>query len=251
VIPSATIQEGVKMLTETMPGQAGALLSQHVARLQSAAGGGIAIGSAVLALWGASRGAVSLGRALNGVYDKVETRPWWKVQLTGIVVTLVVSILLLVALGLLSAGPAVGGLLADKLGLGGAFDVAWTAGRWIGAGLLVMFIWALLYKYLPNTDAPLRVFSPGAFVGVALWIGASLLFALYVGHFGKYEKTYGALGAVIIFLTWLYLSNLALLTGAEINDVLEKDDKEPAGKRTPTADKTASPLGDRREPRPA
>jgi membrane protein len=106
-----------------------------------------------------------------------------------------------------------------------------------------MFIWALLYKYLPNTQAPLRVFSPGAFVGVALWIGASLLFALYVGNFGSYEKTYGALGAVIVFLTWLYLSNMALLAGAEINDVLEADEKEPPGERTPSSPKAAHPIG--------
>jgi membrane protein len=251
VIPPATIQEGVKMLTETMPGQAGTILSQHAARLQSSAGGGLAIGSALLALWGASRGAVSLGRALNGVYDKQETRPWWKVQLTGISVTLVVSILLLLALGLLSAGPAVGAFVAETLRLGEVFDVAWTVTRWIGAGVLVMFIWALLYRFLPNTHAPLRVFTPGAFVGVALWIGASLLFALYVNHFGKYEKTYGALGAVIVFLTWLYLSNLALLVGAEINDVLEQDDAEPAGRRTPTVERSAQPVGGGRQPRPA
>jgi len=73
---------------------------------------------------------------------------------------------------------------------------------------------------LPNTDAPFRVFTPGAIAGVALWLGLSYAFSLYLGHFNSYEATYGALGSAIIFLTWLWLSNIALLFGAEINDIL-------------------------------
>ena len=83
-----------------------------------------------------------------------------------------------------------------------------------------MFVWAIVYKFLPNTDAPFRVFTPGAFVGVLLWLGISALFGLYLSHFNSYEATYGALGGAIIFLTWLWLSNIAMLVGAEINDVL-------------------------------
>ncbi len=248
VIPPATIQEGVDMVTRTMPGQAADLLASYVARLQSTAGGGIAVVSALIALWGASRGAVSLGRALNGIFEKKETRPWWKIQVTGVLVTLVVAILLLVALGLLSVGPVVGDFMAEQFRLGGVFDTAWALGRWLAAGLLVMFIWALLYKFLPNTNAPLRVFTVGAAVGVVLWILASLAFGFYASNFGKYEKTYGALGGVIIFLMWLYLSNMAILTGAEINDVLGQDEKEPAGKKTPGAPQAARPLGNA-EPR--
>lgn len=134
--------------------------------------------------------------------------------------TLGVAVLLVVALGLLAAGPAIGHVIADRFGLGAAFDVTWSVGRWVFAATLVMFVWAVLYKFLPCTDEPLRVFTPGATVGVLLWVIVSLLFALYVGNFGKYEATYGTLGAVIIFLNWLWISNLALLFGAEINDAL-------------------------------
>src|SRR5262249_12979953 len=81
--------------------------------------------------------------------------------------------------------------------------------------------WSLLYRYLPARDGRGRIFSLGSFVGVLVWVGVSLLFALYASHFGSYDKTYGALGAVVIFVTWLWISNLALLIGAEINHVVD------------------------------
>jgi membrane protein len=108
----------------------------------------------------------------------------------------------------------------DRFGLGGTFDTFWSIGRWVGAGLLVMTVWGMLYKFLPNTEAPFRVFTPGATIGVLLWLGISYLFGLYLDNFNTYDATYGALGGGIIFLTWLWLSNIALLFGAEINDVL-------------------------------
>jgi membrane protein len=84
----------------------------------------------------------------------------------------------------------------------------------------VTVVWAVLYKFLPDTNAPFRVFTPGAVIGVLLWLGISFGFGIYLGHFNNYTTTYGALGGGIIFLTWLWLSSIALLFGAEINDVL-------------------------------
>ena len=223
IVPPEALTQATQMATQAMPGEASQLVTEQVTRMQQAAGGGIALGAAALALWGASRGSVALGRALNSVLDCEENRPWWKVQLTGIGMTLVVAALLITALGLLVIGPAVGSWLAEKLGMGAAFEVVWTVARWIGAALLVMLIWALLYRYLPDTEEPMRIFTPGAAVGVILWIGVSLLFALWVSNFGNYDRSYGALGTVMVFLTWLWLSNLAMLTGAEINDVLRRE----------------------------
>jgi membrane protein len=223
VVAPETLSEATSLATRAMPEQVGALIREQVTRMQQAAGGGLAAGSLIVALWGASRGALSLARVLNDVFDLEETRPWWKIQLTGIAVTLGVGLLLVAALGLLVAGPAAGHWLMDRFGLGGAFDTFWTIGRWIGAALLLMLIWALLYRFLPDSRAPLRVFTPGAAVGVLLWIGVSLLFALYVQNFGKYDKTYGALGAVMVFLTWLWLSNMAMIAGAEVDDAIHAD----------------------------
>ena len=101
-----------------------------------------------------------------------------------------------------------------------------------------MVVWAVLYKFLPNTDAPFRIFTPGAVVGVLLWLGISALFGVYLDHFDSYEATYGALGAAIIFLTWLWLSNIALLFGAEVNDVLADLRKDRSGAAAQLADPT-------------
>lgn len=220
VLDDATVQQGVAMATQTMPGSTRDLIATRVQSFMDNAGAGFAIGSAALALWGSSRGVVALSGALNAMFDKQETRPWWKRQATAIGVTLAVAILVVLALALLVVGPLVGHWVADRFGLGDAFDVAWGIIRWLGAGVLVMFVWAVLYKVLPNTEAPFRIFTPGAAIGVTMWLGVSYLFGLYLAHFDRYEVTYGALGTAIIFLTWLWLSNVALLFGAEINDVL-------------------------------
>jgi membrane protein len=253
VVPDSAIQQMMGMIGAAVPGEVGQLLSQQVGRMQQAAHAGFAIVSALVALWGASRGAASLSKALNDMYEKEETRPWWKQQLVAVGTTLAVAIILLVALGLLVAGPALGHLIADRFGLGAAFDTVWTLGRWVGAAVLVMIVWALLYKVLPDTDAPFRIFTPGAVIGVLLWVAVSQLFAFYVSHFGSYEKTYGTLGGIIIFLMWLWLSNLSLLIGAEINDVLAelKKDRDPAAAKLarqekPSGQKGGKPL----EPQP-
>lgn len=220
VLDPETIREGMGMAMDAVPGSVRDLIVARVDALIDASGAGFAIVGAALALWGASRGAMALGTALNTIFGKKETRGYIRRTLLSIGVTLGVAVLIVVALGMLVAGPYVGHLIADRLGLGGVFDTLWGIGRWLGAGVLVMFVWAVLYKFLPNTDAPFRIFTPGAFVGVLGWLGISALFGLYLGHFNSYEATYGTLGGAIIFLTWLWLSNIAMLFGAEVNDVL-------------------------------
>lgn len=220
VVDPLTVHEGVLIATQAMPTGMRILVSEQVTKLIDVSGAGFAILGAVLALWGASRGAAALSGALNVIFNKKESRPFWKRQLTAIAVTLGVSLLVLLALGMLTVGPLVGHYVADRFGLGDMFDIGWGIGRWIGAGLLVMFVWAILYRFLPDTDVPFRVLTPGAVVGVLLWLGISLLFGLYLSYFNSYDATYGALGSAIVFLIWLWLSNLALLVGAEFNDVL-------------------------------
>ncbi len=220
VVPPDAINEVVVMGARTFPPAIANLLDEHIQRMQEAASGGFAVLAAVLALWGASRGAAALGNALNRVYAKKETRSFVKRQLIAIGVTAGVAILMVVALGLLVVGPTLGHAIADRLGLGAVFDVGWAIGRWVGAGALICLVWAMMYKLLPDTDAPLRVFTPGAVAGVLLWVLISQGLAVFLDNFGDYEATYGTLAGAIIFLLWLWLSNLALLVGAEINDVV-------------------------------
>jgi membrane protein len=187
VLPASTLHQGVAMATEALPPSVRDLLNARVEALVDGKHTGFAALTLVFALWGASRGAVGLQIALNGIYDKKDTRPWLRRQAIAIGTTIGVALLAVVALALLVVGP---------------------------------FVWAIVYKFLPDTDAPFRIFTPGAIVGVIGWLAISALFGLYLGHFNSYEATYGALGGAIIFLLWLWLSGIALLFGAEVNDVL-------------------------------
>jgi membrane protein len=209
VLPADVLHDGLAMVSAMMPHAIGDLFTQQIDRMAKAASSGFAIGGAALALWSASRGAASLSGALNRMFQKKETRGWIKRQLIALLITLVVALLVVLALALLFVGPMI--ISAGS---------AWTILCWFSAGLIVMFVWALIYKFLPDTDAPFRVFTPGATIGVLLWLGVSYLFSLYVSYHDTYEATYGTLGGAILFLTWLWMSNLALLLGAEINDVI-------------------------------
>ena len=220
VLPEATVMQGVWMASEALPLSVRQILVERVDSLIKTNSAGFAIVGAVVALWGASRGVIGLTTALGTIYTKPETRSWLRRQLIAIGMTIAVAILVIVALSLLVVGPTLGHWAADRFGLGATFDSIWNVGRWVGAGILVMFVWALIYKYLPDTDAPLHIFTPGAVIGVLVWLGISALFGLYLSHFNSYEATYGALGGAIIFLLWLWMSNIALLVGAEVNDVL-------------------------------
>ena len=220
VLPIDVLHQGLDMVTPALPGSIGQLMHAQIDRMSETASSGFAIGGAVLALWSASRGAASLSGALNRMFQKTETRGWIRRQFIALAVTLFVAFLIVIALALLFAGPTIGHWVVDRWGEGSLFDRVWAYGRWVGAGVIVMFVWALIYKWLPDTNAPFRVFTPGAIVGVLMWLGVSYLFGLYVSYHDTYEATYGTLGGAILFLTWLWMSNLALLVGAEINDVL-------------------------------
>lgn len=232
VLPAHTIAEAARQALDTAPGATRDLIETQVAAVTGHARAGFALGTVLLAVWGASRGASGLMLALDKLFGRVETRSWLHRQAIAITLTVGLAVLLALALGLLVAGPILGRMVADRLGLGTAFDIGWTVARWISAGLLVMVVWALAYRFLPDTDAPFRIFTPGAAVSVALWLGVSRLLALYLDHFGSYSSIYGALGGAVIFLTWLWLSSMSLLFGAEINVVLaevRRDHGVPSG----------------------
>jgi len=220
VLPANLIAEGTGIVLEAAPSSARALVQSMVDTVTEYARAGFALGTVVFALWGASRGVSGLMLALDRVFRKVETRSWLRRQAIAIVVTVALAALMMIALGLLVLGPMLGDVIANRLELGRGFDIGWTVGRWTAAALLVMVVWAMAFRFLPDTDAPFRIFTPGAFVGVVLWLAISRLFALYLDHFTSYSSIYGALGGAVILLTWLWLSAMALLFAAEINAVL-------------------------------
>jgi membrane protein len=187
-------------------------------------GAGALLGVGLLgAIWSASGYMGAFFRASDVVWDVEEGRPAWKLLPLRVVVTVVMVLLLAVVLiGLVVSGP-LAQAIGNVIGLGGTAVTLWQIAKWPVLLLIVMVMIAALYYISPNVKHPkMQWVSPGSVVAVLTWIVASLAFAFYVANFGSYSATYGALGGVIIFLLWLWITNVALLFGAEVNAELER-----------------------------
>ena len=190
---------------------------------------GLIFGVAV-ALWTASNYVGAFMRASNSIYAREEGRPFWKLRPIQVALTLVLVLMAaLVVLALIVTGP-VAQAVGDAVGLGDVAVTAWNFAKWPVLLLMVMLMLAILYWSSPNAKpAGFRWVSPGSVVAVILWIVASVGFAFYVGNFGSYNKTYGALAGVIVFLVWMWITNIAVLLGAEINAETERARELEAG----------------------
>jgi membrane protein len=225
-LPADAISQAIELITPAMPRQAYELIDDQVAQMQHAAvATGFLVGTVLLSVWGASRGASSMMLALDRMLDIEETRPWLKRQGIAIVVTLATALLAVGAMGLLFVGPWIGEWIVEHGGVGDWFQTLWTVARWVGAGTLALGMCVLLYRVLPNWKVRTRDVLPGALVAVALWLLISRGFGLYVDVAGSFDRTYGTLGGVVVFLIWLWLSGMAFLVGAEINQVLAESRK--------------------------
>ena len=193
-----------------------------LATADQAAGVAFVVGLAG-ALWSASGYVGSFGRAMNRVYEIREGRPIWKLRPWMLLVTLVVLVLaVLVALALVLTGPAAGAV-GEALGLGSTVVTVWNIAKWPVMLLAVILAVAILYYATPNVQQPkFRWISVGAVLAIVVWIVASAAFGFYVANFSSYNKTYGALAGAIVFLLWLWITNLALLFGAELDAELER-----------------------------
>lgn len=195
----------------------------------SAAGFGLVVGI-LGALWSASGYVGAFGRAMNRVYEIDEGRPFYKLRPLMLLITLIAVVLAaMVAVALVISGPfarAVG----SAVGIGGTAVTVWNIVKWPVILGIVILVMAILYYATPNIQQPkFRWISIGAAVAVAVWIIASVGFGFYVTHFGSYNKTYGSLAGVIVFLLWLWITNLALLFGAEIDSEIERGRQLQAG----------------------
>jgi membrane protein len=200
-------------------------------QLTQTPGAGLALVIGLLsALWSASGYVGSFGRAMNRVYEIREGRPVWKLRPVMLLVTLVSVVLVaLVLLGLIVSGP-VAQSVGNVIGLGSTAVTVWSIAKWPVMLVVVIFIVALLYYATPNVKQPkFRWLSIGAGVAILVWVVASALFGLYVSQFSSYNKTYGSLAGVIVFLLWLWITNLALLFGAELDAELERGRELQAG----------------------
>jgi YihY family inner membrane protein len=181
------------------------------------------------AVWSASGYVGAFMRASNAVYDIGEGRPIWKTVPIRIAVTLVTLVLLSAsAIAVVVSGP-IARRLGDLLGFGSAAVTTWNIAKWPIMLVIVSFLFALLYWAAPNAKRGFRWVTPGGILALVIWLVASAGFALYVAEFGSYNKTYGSLAALIIFLVWLWLTNTAILLGAELNAELERGRAIAAG----------------------
>lgn len=219
VMPPAALQLVVATLDEVTRGRGTGKLSLGI----------------LLALWAASSGVNALAQALNSAYGVTETRPWWKVRLTSLAMTVALSILIVSALILVLYGGQFGEALAARINAGEIFSITWQALQIPFALVFLVIALVMIYRFVPNvaakrhgkglrpTDYRRRWFSPGIVFAVLLWLLVSLGFRLYLHFFNSYSATYGSLGALIILMLWFYFTGAAILLGGEINCEYESE----------------------------
>ena len=179
----------------------------------------IALGTS---LWGASGAFGAVGRALNVVWRVEEGRNLIRKKLSDLVWTLILLALVLAIFVLIFVGGGVARDLLGTIGLGDVGAEIWLIARWPAALVLTMLVYAIVYFAAPNVEVPrFRFFTPGAVIGVVAWIAASSGFFFYVSNFSSYSATYGAFAGAVILLVWLWLTNVVLLLGAELNAVID------------------------------
>ena len=218
-----------KVLTDTVselgPGSAASAFQGPIEQITSNRGGAgiMLIVSVAGALWAASGYVSAFTDAANTIYEVEEGRPFWKLKPIQLLITLVLILMAAaVALALVLSGPIVGAL-GGALGLSDTALSVWKVAKWPAMVLLVLVIFGVLYWATPNARVSgMRWVSGGAVVALVVWIVASVAFAFYASNFGSYNKTYGALGGAVVFLLWLWITNLAILLGAEFNAETER-----------------------------
>lgn len=221
----------IDVLSEMGAGSIADTIKGPLEQLTASSSAGLALIIGVAgALWSASGYVGAFGRAMNRIYEIDEGRPFWKLRPLMIVITLAAVILAgLVAIGLVVSGP-VARAVGDAIGLGETAVTVWGIVKWPVLLALAAVVVAILYYATPNVKQPkFKWISIGAVVAIITWVIASALFGLYVSHFANYNKTYGSLAGVIIFLLWLWITNLALLFGAELNAETERGRQLQAG----------------------
>ena len=223
-------------LGDVVPASALQLVVVTIDEVTNARGGGKLSIGLLIALWAASSGVNAMGQALNAAYDVRETRPWWKLRLISLALTVALAVLIISALLIVLYGGRLGHSVAALIHEGGAFSVVWRILQWPICLTSVFTAFSLIYHFAPNvgakpgskrlpaSDYRRRWLSPGVVVAVVLWLLVSLGFRLYLHFFNSYSATYGSLGALIILMFWFYLTGAAILLGGEVNCEWESSD---------------------------
>ena len=213
--------ELVAMLVRVAPPEMGGMVRDEIARLAAGNDGGMFSIGLLGALWSSSAAMVALIDAMNRAYDIEEARPWWKVRITAIALTVALAAFIVTSFGIIVAGPAVARWAADHYALGSAFLTIWSVSQWPIAFALIVTGIALIYYFAPDADQDFTWIAPGSLLAATLLVIASAAFRFYVLNFGNYEATYGAIAGVILLMLWCYIAGLVLVIGAEASAEIE------------------------------
>jgi membrane protein len=218
-------------LSQLAPGPAGDILTSAIEQIASSPAAGIGLVIGLLgALWSASGYVGAFSRASNAIYEVEEGRPFWKLRPIQIgITTVMIFLLALSAVAVVLTGP-LAEELGNVIGVGETAVTVWDIAKWPVIALVVMMMISVLYYSTPNIKPPgFRWITPGGALALVVWILASAAFAFYVANFGSYNATYGSLAGIIIFLVWLWLTNVAILLGAELDAELERERELASG----------------------
>ena len=249
LVGESATQPLIDNLGTVAPGPAKDIFTSALKNLQGdqGAAGVLFVVGLVGALWSASGYVGAFMRASNAIYDIDEGRPVWKTLPVRVSLTLVLLTLLAIST---IAVVLTGGLaerVGDLVGLGSTAVTVWNIAKWPVLLVVVSFMFALLYWAAPNVKHPgFRWISPGGLLAVVAWLIASGAFGLFVSNFGSYNKTYGALGGVVVFLVWLWISNIVILLGAEFNAELERQRAIEGGMEPPDKEPFVEPRDTRK-----
>jgi membrane protein len=197
------------------------IINEQLTKISGDKAGGLLTFAFLVTLWSSSGAVVSVCTTLNTTYDITEGRPWWKVRLTAIALTIGLALFILTSVALIVAGPGFAHALAERIGLGPAFVWTWSIARYPVIFVLIASAVAMVYYFAPDAEQEFVWITPGSILATVLWIAISLVFRTYVATMGNYTESYGVIGAVMVLLLWFYLSGIALLIGAELNAEIE------------------------------
>ena len=219
-------------LAALMPRSAITLVRTTLDEISNASGSGKLSFGLLAAVWAASNGMGAISDTLNTAYNVKERRSWWRVRLISVCLTVALAILILAALAIVLYGGTIGEALAARYGFGDFFTSLWTIVQWPIALVFVLTTFNLIYNLAPDLPAGSRSWiTPGAFVGVGLWLLVSFGFRLYLSFFDSYSVTYGSLGALIVLMLWFYLTGVAILIGGEVNSEISHEKAQKAHKK--------------------
>ena len=219
--PPALVDSMLSGLAAFAPADVHAIVAEQITSLRGGGHGSVLTFGLLFALWSSSAALVAITDALNRAYDIDEGRPWWKVRLTAIGLTLGLALFVLLAFALVMIGPTLADHWATQFGLGPAFALAWKILQWPVVFVLIVAALAMLNYFAPDAEQDWAWITPGAVIAAVLWIIASLAFKVYLTNFADYNATYGSLGGVIVLMLWFYISGIAVLVGAEMNAEIE------------------------------